>query len=125
MSTEPNTVTLPTLDHGVVTLREPSWCRGHVDHRPDSYRVDVDHKGVEHRLTHNGELLWTAFLGQAPYASRPEHRALGVYVEQGSYAHTLDAAGLYDLAASFEAHADRLRDLADQLAAIVDGGEGR
>ncbi|MEU5115118.1 hypothetical protein AB0G64_26875 [Streptomyces longwoodensis] len=33
-----------------------------------------------------------------------------------------DPAGLYALAASLDAHADQLRDLADQLAAILAGG---
>ncbi|MFJ4617403.1 DUF6907 domain-containing protein [Streptomyces sp. NPDC088812] len=118
-SEQPRTVTLPTADHGPVAIPEPSWCRGHADHRPDTHRVDLDHKGPEHRLTHDGELLWTAFLGEAPYASQPQARVLGVYVEQGSYARTLDAVGLYDLAATFEAHADRLRELADQLGALL------
>jgi hypothetical protein len=120
--TEPRTVTLPTIDAGDVTIPEPSWCAGHADHRPDTYRVDLDHKGPEHRLTHNGERLWTAFLGQAPHASRPKARELGVYVEQGSYARTLDPASLYDLAATLDAHADRLRELADRLAALLDEG---
>lgn len=115
-------ITLPTADHGPVTLPEPSWCVGHTDHRPDTYRVDLDHKGPEHLLRHGGEPLWTAFLGQAPYASRPEHRGIGLFVEQASYAHTLDPASLYDLAASLDAHADQLRDLADQLTAILAGG---
>ncbi|MFC4500647.1 MULTISPECIES: DUF6907 domain-containing protein [Streptomyces] len=125
MTSEPRTVTLDTEDFGPVTLPEPSWCAGHQNHLPDSYRIDLDHKGPEHRLTHDGELLWTAFVAEAPYASRPEARALGVYVEQGSYAYTLNATELYDLAASFEAHADRIRELADQLTAILDGGEDR
>lgn len=118
---EPRTITLPTEDHGPVTLDEPAWCRGHDDHRPDSYRADLDHKGPEHHLTHNGTLLWTAFIGQSPYANNLKDRAIGVYVEQGSYAHTLDAASLYDLAATFEAHADQLRHLADQLHALLTG----
>lgn len=119
MNAEPRSVTLPTLDHGDVTLPEPSWCAGHTDHRSDSYRVDLDHKGPEHTLSHLGEPLWKAFLGQAPFATNPAHRGVGVYVEQGSYAHTLDPAGLYELAATFEAHADRLRELADQLSAVL------
>lgn len=122
MSTEPRTVTLPTLDAGDVTLAEPSWCVGHADHRPDSYRVDLDHKGPEHLLRFQGEVLWTALLGQAPCATVPEHRGLGLFVEQGAYAHTLDPVGLYDLAATFEAHADRLRELADRLGALLSGG---
>jgi hypothetical protein len=119
---EPRTVTLPTLDSGNVTLDEPSWCVGHADHRPDTYRVDLAHKGPEHLLRYQGEALWTAFLGQAPCATAPEHRGIGLYVEQGSYAHTLDPTGLYDFAATLDAHADRLRDLADQLAALLAGG---
>ena len=123
MSAEPRKVTLTTLDHGEVTLAEPAWCRGHADHRPDTYRVDLDHKGPEHRLHHRGELLWTAFLGQAPFASTPEQRRVGLYVEQSGYARTLDPQGLYDLAATLDQHADALRDLADQLDALLRGGD--
>jgi hypothetical protein len=124
VNAEPRTVTLPTEDHGDVTLPEPSWCAGHADHRPDSYRVDLTHKGPEHRLHHQGQLLWTVFLGQAPCATAPDHRGVGLYVEQSSYALTLDPNGLYDLAATFETHADRLRALADQLAAILAEDQG-
>lgn len=118
----PRTITLPTLDHGDVAMPEPSWCAGHADHRPDTHRVDLDHKGPEHLLRHHGEVLWKAFIGQAPFASRPEDRAVGLFVEQGSYGQTLGPAELYDLAATFETHADRLRELADQLAQILTGG---
>lgn len=121
--TEPRTITLPTEDHGDVTLTEPAWCRGHADHRPDSYRADLDHKGPEHHLKHHGELLWTAFLGQAPCATSPEHRGIGLFVEQASYARTLNPAELYDLAATLDTHADQLRDLADQLHTLLGGGE--
>ena len=82
MNTEPRTVTLATADHGNVTLPEPSWCVGHADHRPDTFRVDLAHAGPVHRLTHNGALLWTVLLGQAPCASRPEHRGVGLYVRR-------------------------------------------
>ncbi|MET9129788.1 MULTISPECIES: DUF6907 domain-containing protein [Streptomyces] len=119
MNEEPRTVVLATLDHGDVILPEPAWCVGHADHRPDSYRVDLCHTGSEHQLTHDGELLWTASLGQAPCASRPQGRTLGVYVAQDGYARTLDPVGLYDLASTLDAHADHLRELADQLAALL------
>lgn len=120
---EPRTITLPTLDAGDVTMPEPSWCRGHADHRPDSYRIELDHKGPEHRLTHHGELLFTAFLGAAPFADDPREHTPGLYVEQGRFARTLNPTELYDLAATLEAHADRLRGLADQLAQILAGGD--
>lgn len=37
-------VTLQTLDHGPVTVAEPSWCRGH-DGEPVVHRADVTHRG--------------------------------------------------------------------------------
>jgi len=124
--TKPRTAVVPLLVVQPLEIDEPDWCAGHPDIDSDEARAqfksDIDHKGPEHRLTHDGERLWTAFLGLAPYSSIPEARVLGVYVEQGGYARTLDADGLYDLAASFEAHADRLRELADQLAALLNGG---
>lgn len=124
MSTEPEprTVTLPTEDHGDVTLPEPDWCAGHADQRPDTHRVDLNHSGPEHLLTFHSVVLWTAMLSQAPFATDPARRGIGVYVEQGSFARTLDATGLYDLAATFDTHADRLRRLADQLTRILDRG---
>jgi len=115
------TVTLATVDHGDVTVPEPAWCAGHDDHQPDSYRVDLDHKGPEHHLRHGGEVLWAVLFAQSLYADS-EGRAPGLYVEQAGYARTLDPAGVYVLAASMDAHADRLRDLADQLTAILAGG---
>ncbi|MFK0125576.1 DUF6907 domain-containing protein [Streptomyces nigra] len=119
------TITLPTEDYGDVTLTEPAWCAGHADHRPDTYRVDLAHAGPVRRLTHNGALLWTVLLGQAPFATRPEHRGVGLYVAQEGYNGTLTPTAVYDLAAAFEAHADQLRDLADQLAELLGRGEGQ
>ncbi|MFR0358617.1 DUF6907 domain-containing protein [Streptomyces sediminimaris] len=120
MST-PSTVTLQTSDHGPVTIPEPAWCTGHTDHQPDTYRVEIGHKGPEHLLRHHGEVLFTAFLAQAPFAPPGEPSTIGLYIEQGDYAHTLTPLSVYDLAATFEAHADQLRDLADQLAALHAG----
>ncbi|MBT2673972.1 hypothetical protein J7E95_24755 [Streptomyces sp. ISL-14] len=121
MSTEPRTVTLPTLDHGDVTLPEPSWCAGHPDPRPQ-YRTDLTHYGPEHRLTFNGDELFRLMLGQSPHAEETS-REVCAYVEQSGYTGSLAPAGLYDLAATLDAHADRLRDLADQLAAVLAGGD--
>jgi hypothetical protein len=78
--------------------------------------------GPEYALRYDGEPLWVTAIGQAPFASRPEHRGVGVCVKQQHFAATLDPVGLYALAASLDAHADQLRDLADQLAAILAGG---
>ncbi|MFJ3229793.1 DUF6907 domain-containing protein [Streptomyces sp. NPDC086787] len=114
MNAEPRTVTLRTLDHGNVTMPEPAWCAGHADHRPVD-RADLTHSGTETPLTFHGHTLWTALLSQYPFAT--DH-ATGLYVEQGGFALTLDPVSLYSLAAALDTHADQLRALADQLAAI-------
>lgn len=122
--TEPRLITLPTEDHGTVTLEEPSWCRGHSDHHPGTYRTDLTHYGPEHRLTFNGQELYRLMLAQTPYAERAS-RQVCAYVEESGYTGSLTPAGLYDLAAALENAADRMRDFADQLATLHDGGEGR
>jgi hypothetical protein len=121
VSTEPRTVTLPTLDAGDITLPEPVWCAGHADHRPDTYRADLTHYGPEHRLTFNGEELFRLILAQAPL-SEPASRAVVAYVEESGYTGSLTPAGLYDLAAALEGAADQMRAFADQLTALLTGG---
>ncbi|MDX3571946.1 DUF6907 domain-containing protein [Streptomyces sp. ID05-47C] len=121
MSTEPRTVTLATEDHGDVTLTEPDWCRGHQDHHPDSYRADITHYGTEERLTFNGEALYVVMLAQTPMSENADHD-VSLYVEQAGHTGGFTPTGLYDLAAALDGHADRLRDLADQLARILAGG---
>ncbi|OQR64761.1 hypothetical protein B6E66_07325 [Streptomyces maremycinicus] len=118
MSTEPRTVTLATLDHGDVTLPEPAWCRGHAGHRPDSYRVDLTHYGTEERLIHDGQALFVVMLAQTPFSENATH-GTEVYLEQSGDTGSFDPVGLYELAATLEGHADRLRDLADQLDRIL------
>lgn len=121
MSTEPRTITLDTQDFGPVTLPEPSWCRGHDDHQPGSYRVDLTHYGTETVLTYQGAELWRVMVTASPYATRPEDRPMCAYLEQGHYTGDFTPAGLYDLAATLDAHADQLREFADTLARLVDG----
>ena len=118
--TEPRLITLPTEDHGPVTLPEPDWCRGHSDHQPGTYRADVTHFGAEHRLTFNGSELFRLMLAQTPYADRAS-RQVCAYVEETGYTGSLDPAGLYDLAAALDHAADRMREFADQLAVILGG----
>lgn len=115
---EPRTVTLTTTDHGSVTIPEPSWCVGHVDHRPGRL-CDVLHCGPAVTLRFGGRHLAHACLVQAPHGAL-EDRTPAVSVE--ALTQTLDVTGLYALAAAYDGHADRLRGLADQLAAILEGG---
>lgn len=124
---EPRTITLPTADHGPVTLTCPAWCAGHQDHDPEAVRADILHSGPDAVLAFHGVDLFTACLVQSPYAtsSDPElgSRTPGVSVYPP--ARTLTPVSLYELAAALDGYADRLRDLADQLDAILAGGEGR
>lgn len=127
MSTEPRTIVLATEDHGPVTLPEPSWCRGHDDHRPDTAQIDLIHVGPSVDCTFLGIQVFTAELVASPYARtslpRLGGRTPGVSVHP--LGRTLDPADLYGLAAALDGYADRLRDLADQLAAILDGEADR
>ncbi|MGW5215135.1 DUF6907 domain-containing protein [Streptomyces sp. NPDC004051] len=118
-STEPRTVTLATIDHGDVTLPEPSWCVGHADHRPDTYRTDIAHNAPEIALTVHGRTIGHAVVSQAPCAERSTREIQAFVVLSYEGAGGFDPAGLYDFAAELDTHADRLRDLADQLAVIV------
>lgn len=115
----PRTVTVPTLDHGDVTVPEPSWCTGHAPF--PEHRADLTHYGPEHRLTYNGAELFRLMLAQTPFAERASHEVCA-YVEQSGYAGSLDPAGLYDLAAALDAAGDQLRAFADQLTARLAGG---
>ncbi|MGY4994059.1 DUF6907 domain-containing protein [Streptomyces sp. 900105245] len=113
MSAGEGTVTVHTLDHGSLILPEPGWCAG--EHPFDGQRDEFTHYGAEQPLHFRGQLLWTAMLAQAPFSSSP---LVGAYIEQTGWAATLDPAGLRALADVEQVHADSLRRLAAQLAAL-------
>ncbi len=121
--TEPRLITLTTADHGPVTLPEPSWCRGHADHRPGTYRCDLTHYGTETVLSHEGAEVFRVMVCESPYSTRPEDRGVVAYLEERGYTGEFTPTGLYDLAAALDGHADRLRDFADQLSRLL--GEQR
>lgn len=116
-------VTLQTADHGLVTLEEPSWCCGHADHRPDSYRADILHSGPDVALTFHGHDIGDAALVQSPFSTIeiPELCSSTPGVSVSLLGLTLNPVQLYDLAATLDRHADQLRDLADQLHALLTG----
>ncbi|WP_406489004.1 DUF6907 domain-containing protein [Streptomyces phaeochromogenes] len=118
------TVTLPTRDHGDVTLPCPSWCAGHADHRPYNYRADILHQGPDVTLTFRGHHIADASLVQSPFTETdvPELSSRTPGVSVSIIGRTLDPAGLYSLAASLDGYADQLRDTADQLSTILAGG---
>ncbi|CBG71895.1 hypothetical protein SCAB_48441 [Streptomyces scabiei 87.22] len=125
MSTAPRLITLPTLDHGPVTLTCPAWCVGHHDHRPDTHRADILHKGPDVRFDFLGEEVISAGLAQSPFATLVTPGLGGRTVGVSMYppGRTLDPVSLYSLAAALDGYADRLRDLADQLTVILAGGD--
>lgn len=127
MSTEPRTITLPTADHGPVTLDEPAWCTGHDGHRPDIARVDLTHTGPAVDCTFRGIEVFTAELVASPYSAStsPELGGPTPGVSVWPLGRTLNPVQLYDLAGLLDGSADRLRGLADQLARILAGGEGQ
>ncbi|MBT2675795.1 hypothetical protein J7E95_34390 [Streptomyces sp. ISL-14] len=120
----PRTVTVHTTDHGPVTVPEPAWCLG--QHPQDGHRADILHRGPGHTLTFRGRHITDAALVQAPFSELPADltgREPGVSVD--ILGKTLNPVGLYELAAVLDSYADRLRDLADGLAVVLAGGEGR
>ncbi|WP_053643541.1 MULTISPECIES: DUF6907 domain-containing protein [unclassified Streptomyces] len=117
-------ITLPTIDHGDVTLPEPGWCTGHAGHIP-GYRVDLTHFGTQHDLTFEGNTLLVAMLSQDPFATVAERRRTGLYVELADFSGTLDPAEVRQFAATLTVHAMHLRRLADDLAVIQAEEGGR
>lgn len=127
MST-PRTVTVQTVDHGPVTFTCPPWCTGDHHEQDGGYRADISHDSEKTPLTYNGVRLGYLEISQAPFAEHATRTVQGFVVV--AYGETygqdtgLDPAGLYDLAACMDSHADKVRDLADQLTALLAGGAG-
>lgn len=122
---EPRTITLPTADHGDVTLDEPAWCIGHPNHRPDDQRADILHQGPDVALTFRGHDIGDAALVQSPFSTLeiPELCSSTPGVSVSLLSKTLNPVQLYDFAATLDRHADQLRDLADHLHALLGGGQ--
>lgn len=126
MNAEPRTITLPTADHGDVTLTCPAWCSGHPDHRPDSYRIDLFHESREQLLdlpVRGGsvELLAVAF-EQRPFVEAWPGTTPFVNVGFSGDYHPVRVDGLEAMADALEQHATTLREYAHQLAVLLAGG---
>ncbi|MER7574929.1 hypothetical protein [Streptomyces sp. NPDC126514] len=124
MSTQ-RTVTLPTADHGNVTLPEPAWCAGHAHHDPLTALADLIHSGPTVGCSHLGQPLLAAEIVHSPFATHASPRRGGRTpgVSVWPLGLTLDPTELYALAADLDTFADRLRALADQLADVLARGE--
>ncbi|MGW3936462.1 DUF6907 domain-containing protein [Streptomyces phaeochromogenes] len=122
MSTDPRTAMVELLVVKPLEIDEPEWCAGHDDGRAN-FKPDVTHLGPEQTLNFRDETLWTLQVAQSPFASDADARTIGMYVEQGDYAHTLDPAGLDELAATLVEQACVLRARARELSALLGGGQ--
>ncbi|ULR50576.1 DUF6907 domain-containing protein [Streptomyces deccanensis] len=118
------TITLPTLDYGDVTLTCPQWCTGHADHRPDTYRADIHHRGPDVVLAFHGAEIIAAGLSQSPFATivTPGLGGPTVGASVSPPDRSLTPVDLYSLAVALDSYADQLRDLAEQLHALLVGG---
>jgi hypothetical protein len=121
----PPTVTVPTLDHGPVTLPEPVWCTGHTG--PAGYRADVAHTGPETGLaiaTPRGPVtILSTSLTAYPYGNAPDDPRPFLSVDLGASTAPFTPDGLRDLADELTGYADWLRIRAHQLAAVISTGE--
>ncbi|WP_406171193.1 DUF6907 domain-containing protein [Streptomyces sp. NBC_00996] len=123
----PRTVTIRTVDHGPVTIPEPSWCAGR--HPDGGARVDITHVGPDRPLTiptrRGPAVHLVTALESRPFVAESFLRGPFVAVEIGGDWYETGLAGLERMASELEAHAEQLRDRARGLAVILAGGEGR
>lgn len=113
-----NLATIPTLDHGDVTVPEPAWCIGHAD-QPRGYRIDLTHSGPELRIGPAGEPLFTALVTQHPFSSGSRETSL--YVEDLDITGNYSPAELDELAAGLVEAAAQLRHQARWLSVLRGG----
>ncbi|MFD7003372.1 DUF6907 domain-containing protein [Streptomyces mirabilis] len=120
MSTEHRTAQVDVHVIKSLEIDEPDWCIGHRDDLAQ-FKVDITHYGPEHAIAPNGFDLFSARLGQSPFADRAPSD-LVLYVEQGGFTGSLNPDEVDALADSLIEAAARLRELGRDLAAILDGG---
>ncbi|MGW2896820.1 DUF6907 domain-containing protein [Streptomyces sp. NPDC001212] len=118
MSTEPRTATVEVLVVKALEVDEPEWCVGHGEDEAH-FKADVLHCGPDITLSHDGREVSVASLVQAPY-SQESSTLPGVSLSL--LGQTLDPAGVREFADALTAHAQQLRDLADELAALLARG---
>jgi hypothetical protein len=118
--TDPRTAIVNVFVHKPLEIEEPAWCAGHADQRAE-YKVDISHDGPEHSIATDGRQMFKAFLTQAPFSN--VDRSIGLYVEPTFKPHTCTPAEVEQLADDLEAAATQLRELGQQLAAILAGGD--
>jgi hypothetical protein len=116
------TVTVPTIDHGPVTIPEPAWCEGHANTAP-GYRGDIVHSAPDAVMGFRGHDMLIASLVSYPFVPSLGGLDLGVSVAFGGFGQTLTPADLDALAATLVEHAVTLRTMARELATMQAVGE--
>ncbi|MDH6432616.1 hypothetical protein M2158_001093 [Streptomyces sp. SAI-144] len=120
MSTEPRTVAVNVFVHKALEIDEPDWCAGQHGELAQ-YKVDISHDGPEHVCAPDGRELFRAFLTQAPFSS--VNRTIGLYVEFANLTGTCTPDEVAQLADDLNAAASQLRELGQELAAMLSGGD--
>ncbi|WP_159011846.1 DUF6907 domain-containing protein [Streptomyces sp. NRRL F-5123] len=114
----PQTVTIPTCDHGVVTIPEPEWCTGEL-HQPGGYRVDITHSSADDEFTvpipRGAAVLLRTCLQQYPFAERSPGLEPFLSVELDGRWCPVEPNELRDLADALAGLADRLRSVSDRF----------
>ncbi|WP_406345515.1 DUF6907 domain-containing protein [Streptomyces sp. NBC_00648] len=121
-------VTVPTLDHGPVTLTCPTWCHGHED--TPKHRVDLAHEGDDIPLIvtvpgHGPVTVMTGLFEQRPFATRPPGTGVFLNLEIDGACYPLTPDGIRGVAEDLLTAVVDLRVLAARLGvyAAQDGGE--
>lgn len=118
MSIEPRTAIVNVFVTKPLEIDEPEWCAGHPDDRA-GYKVDISHDGPEHVIAPSGDVMFKAFISQAPFASTD--RSIGLYVEADMEPRTCTPDDVNQLADDLIEAAAQLRVLGRQLAEILAG----
>ncbi|MFE3522252.1 DUF6907 domain-containing protein [Streptomyces sp. NPDC059161] len=115
------TVTVPTSDHGSVTMTCPVWCIGHPV--TPKHRADLGHESADFLMevpVQGGQVtLMTAVFEQRPFATRPPGTGVFLNLEIDGQFYPLDQAGVDAVAAATETVALDLRVLSRRLARYV------
>ncbi|MFF7158099.1 DUF6907 domain-containing protein [Streptomyces sp. NPDC008139] len=80
--TASRTVTVPTSDHGPVTIPEPAWCTGASHRHGPVFRADIHHDGEPATITvdttRGPMALMSLYLNQNPFVTDPDARGVNV-----------------------------------------------
>ncbi|MEV1054647.1 hypothetical protein [Streptomyces sp. NPDC049887] len=125
MSAAEKMVTIPTVDHGDVTVPCPAWCTGEF-HQAGGHRVDITHSSPETELTvptgTGSAVLLRLTLEQRPFTERPPRDVVFASVEVDGDRYACDPAQLDELARGLVEAAPRLRSMARRLAVLRETG---